>query len=179
MCRCYGSTSRSRLRFHAAPGWFTLRHRTRVLRVAPNSFARSGPLRNWRRRLLPRRATPQKPLRADEPVKQNGELNSRRHLVATIRLTPHENTPAHQFFRLSRSYSVRFEQRSPKRSEAATQGKPLNSSRSDRSPRFGLHIRGPLNYSRSSLPRHVEFAAKKNLRRQTHPPTAWPPRPLT
>ena len=51
---------------------------SRWRRAAPNSFRRSGrrAFRSSDGRRLP--ATPQKPLRADEPVKQNGELTPRR-----------------------------------------------------------------------------------------------------
>ena len=51
------------------------RCRPRVKPAAPNSFTRSGPLPHSRSGLSPSPATPQKPLRADEPVKQNGELD--------------------------------------------------------------------------------------------------------
>jgi hypothetical protein len=47
-------------------------------RAAPNSFTRSGPLPHSRSGLSPLAATPQKPLRADEPVNQNGELDTLR-----------------------------------------------------------------------------------------------------
>jgi hypothetical protein len=77
--RCSWSTHPDPGPIFAISGWFTLAvSASGESRAAPNSFTRSGPLPHSGSGLSLSPATPQKPLRADEPVKQNGELDTLR-----------------------------------------------------------------------------------------------------